>query len=108
MKIFKLYTYDLNAEDQTCGECGNYVTETTCDNCHSSDIQTSYSVNNVYHSSTIEAEDFEQALQLLDLKMDVIEIDNNCDNTETVYFNYKTGKYAGSPACEIREEANHE
>ena len=81
MNKYTLYTYDLWAD----GDDG-------------------YSVNDVYTCETVKAESFDDAIKQLDLKMDMVEEDNNVDAMNTIYFNYKKGKYSGSPAFEIRQK----
>lgn len=104
MNSYTLYTYDLVCDSVTCINCGKELTDGFCKDCNDPTLESwsSYSVNDVYKGETVECESFEQAEQLLGLEMDKIEIDNNSDNTVTAYYNYKSGKYAGSPACEIR------
>ena len=101
---FKLYTYDLWADQSNCNECASPKIDSggKCENCESIDIHTSYSVNDVYGDNEVECETMEQAIALLELKLDVIKIDNNVDNEDTCYFTYISGKFNSSPACEIR------
>src|ERR1035437_871301 len=103
MKKFKLYTYDLWADESWCGECDSHnITEGECLDCLSTNIQSSYSVNNVYGNEIVEAENMEEAIKLFEFKEGIIEVDNNCDNELTCYFRYISGIYNGSPACEVR------
>lgn len=104
MNKYTLYTYDLVCNIVTCINCGKELTDEVCPDCNDPELGTwsSYSVNDVYKGETVEAESFEGAEKLFELKTDVIELDQNVDNSYTAYYRYKTGKYAGSPACEIR------
>lgn len=102
---YTLYTYDLWADQSNCNDCASpRVDDIGCMECKSKDIHTSYSVNDVYRGETIEADTFEDALSQFELKMDMIEMDNNVCNDDTAYFNYIKGEYSGSPACEIRSD----
>ena len=81
MNKYTLYTYDLWPE----GDDG-------------------WSVNDVYKNETVDADNYDDAINQFGLKMDMIEEDNNVDNSMgTIYFNWKKGKYSGYPACEIRK-----
>lgn len=98
VKTFTLYTYDLWAESNSCSECGKETIELTC--CDGAEINTSYTVNDVYKCESFYAETIEQAEKLFKLKMDMIEPD--FESEKTSYYRYKQGKFNGSPACEIR------
>lgn len=103
---FKLYTYDLWADQTVCLDCGDTKNDDTAHlDCDGTE-HTSYSVNDVYGNEIVEAENMEEAIKMFEFKEDTIEIDNNVDNSETCYFRYISGKYNGSPACEIRKISN--
>lgn len=104
MKTYKLYTYDLWADNTTCNSCGFEMREEsdTCPECQCTELHTSYSVNDYFNEGTVEAENFDEAIKLFELKEDQIEADN-LFHKKIVYFKWKKGPYKGSPACEIRE-----
>src|ERR1035437_4180040 len=105
MKKFKLYTYNLWADESWCTKCDSRRLDDNgekCLQCGSKNIQSSYSVNDVYPNEEVEAENMEEAIKLFEFKEGIIEVDNNCDNELTCYFRYISGIYNGSPACEVR------
>jgi hypothetical protein len=110
MAKFTLYTYDLWADQSNCNDCHSpRIDDIGCLECKSRDIHTSYSVNDVFRVQTIEADTLEAAMIEMGLHLDKIEEDLNIDNSmNIVYFRYtdKAGKFAYSPACEIRIECN--
>lgn len=104
MKTYKLYTYDLWADNTTCNECGHELREESdsCSKCQCTDLHTSYSVNDYFYQGTVDAENFDDAIKLFELKEDQLEEDQ-LFNEKIVYFRWKKGPFEGSPACEIRE-----
>lgn|SRR5574343_1529357 len=104
MKTYKLYTYDLWADNISCNDCGYELKEgsDSCPKCQCTELHTSYSVNDYFNQGTVEAENFDEAIKLFKLKEDQIEEDK-LFNERIVYFLWRNGPFAGSPACEIRE-----
>lgn len=101
---YTLFSYDLWFDFITCDNCGKEGGFDVCPRCGSNELSASYSVNDVYREDTIEAESLEEAEKLLGLKLENIELDNQVYNDNVFYYRYKTGKFSGSPACEIRIE----